>query len=101
MFNAPLDKFRDGMIADVLLKQRWTAEEFGAAESEIYNNYELSKEISYSGAITPALFSKARESMRTVTAKGGTCDRCGERKEVTIKNHPQAGDYCGKCFDEL
>jgi len=90
---------RDNLLAETIGKQQFSREELQDVEQRIYGSEELAREISYAGAITPGLFARARE-MSEVVANASLC-ACGNPSVMRVLNHPQAGNYCNKCADEL
>ena len=90
LLNAPADKLRDSLVADVLIQDGWTAAELIQARTIIAKTPELAKEASYAGAITPALFTMARPYMTKPDTRW--CVECG-----AMSKHRGSE----KCFDCL
>lgn len=61
LLNAPMEQGRDAVVAQELIAAGWTAQELADARHRIANTPDLAKEVSYAGAITPAVFAAARE----------------------------------------
>ena len=90
------------MIADIIEKQNWSLVELAAIESEIYSNPDVGREIGYAGAVTPLVFTKAREAIRgDVKAKGGSCVRCGKPRVMTVSGRSYCEAHADGAFSSI
>ena len=97
--NLQQNKDRGSLIAEQLVEQGWTDEELIDASRVISTDPEIAKEATFAGALTPHLFTLAREKMNAKQVLGkcfhsrDEYNRC--KNDATIADW---GDiYCETC----
>lgn len=97
-YRQPLDRDRDRMLAETLVKQGWTVPELEAAVDVINTDPELSRSARF--AIAPDLFAAARVQVRENARKAApdrpSCKRCLHRPEGIA-----GSGVCRECWDKL